>query len=190
MTTQAERSAQTKKKLSAAFWQLASEEGISHVSVGSVAKLAGFNRGTFYVHFIDVNDLITQTEDEIIAALKKSVYSTSKQEFLCDSDGFMRKVFTIISEYADIIFQLLGTNGDPNFLARIQKEARIFIESLIGRSALSQMQEYIVIYITSATSAVLTYWYEHQDADIDAVIQLVKKLHFYGISPYIQTFRS
>ena len=56
MKKQPQQTAQTRKKLMDSFWKLYCDDGIDRVTVGAVAKDAGYNRGTFYEYFTDVYD--------------------------------------------------------------------------------------------------------------------------------------
>ena len=66
MKKQPQQTAQTRKKLMDSFWKLYCDDGIDRVTVGAVAKDAGYNRGTFYEYFTDVYDLLDQLEDELL----------------------------------------------------------------------------------------------------------------------------
>ena len=72
MKKQPQQTAQTRKKLMDSFWKLYCDDGIDRVTVGAVAKDAGYNRGTFYEYFTDVYDLLDQLEDELLGELERN----------------------------------------------------------------------------------------------------------------------
>ena len=72
MKKQPQQTAQTRKKLMDSFWKLYCDDGIDRVTVGAVAKDAGYNRGTFYEYFTDVYDLLEQLEDELLGELERN----------------------------------------------------------------------------------------------------------------------
>lgn len=46
-----------RERLVEAFWQLLEESSVADISVGAVTRAAGCNRGTFYYHFADIEEL-------------------------------------------------------------------------------------------------------------------------------------
>ena len=65
MNQQPEKAELTKRAFIDAFWLLAKKQGLFRVTVSQVAKKAGYHRGTFYVYFDDINDLIISAENEV-----------------------------------------------------------------------------------------------------------------------------
>ena len=48
------------QRLADAFWNLLETNKVNEITVGNIAAKAGLNRGTFYYHFDDINDMITK----------------------------------------------------------------------------------------------------------------------------------
>ncbi len=55
----------TKKQLRQALMDLMTEKPSKSISVRELAERADINRGTFYIHYQDVNDLLQRLEDEM-----------------------------------------------------------------------------------------------------------------------------
>ena len=72
----------TKRQLRQALMDLMSEKPSKSISVRELAERADINRGTFYIHYKDVSDLLQRLEDEmaerLILVCKKYAYSTSE----------------------------------------------------------------------------------------------------------------
>ncbi len=47
-----------RERLVEAFWQLLEGSSVADISVGAVTRAAGCNRGTFYYHFADIEELL------------------------------------------------------------------------------------------------------------------------------------
>ena len=121
MKKQPEITEQTKNNLRAAFWTLYRQKPIEKITVKEVTDLAGYNRGTFYLHYKDLYDLFGQIEDEILDSIHKVVEEarTKKKVFdLSDQMGFLMKLMQTHSHYASV---LLGPKGDPRFVARLKE---------------------------------------------------------------------
>ena len=59
----------TKKQLRQALMDLMSEKPSKSISVRELAERADINRGTFYIHYKDVGDLLQRLEDEMAERL-------------------------------------------------------------------------------------------------------------------------
>lgn len=60
---------QTKNNLRIAFWSLYAQKPIEKISIKEITELAGYNRGTFYLYYNDVYDLLDQIEEEILGKI-------------------------------------------------------------------------------------------------------------------------
>ena len=59
-----DKTAQTKADFKEAFWRLYSSRPMEKITVRHVCELAGYNRGTFYLHFRDLYDVLETIEDD------------------------------------------------------------------------------------------------------------------------------
>ncbi|NEG55389.1 TetR/AcrR family transcriptional regulator [Bifidobacterium platyrrhinorum] len=63
------RHTKTESKIKAAFTTLVQSKGFDAMTVSDIARTAGINRGTFYMHYLDKFDLRQQLIDDTIADL-------------------------------------------------------------------------------------------------------------------------
>ena len=169
-----------------AFWQLAQAHGLLHVTVSELMNLVGHNRGTFYVYFSDLNDLIQQSEEEILNDIKEELF----QEYDKPADDphtlFFQRLIYVVTKHEDKIFTLLGSNGDPTFTKKIWENAGIFFRHFIGSDVISKEQDYIAAYTISALIGTLTYWYEHgKKVDLHDTLMTIEKLYVHGVDSLI-----
>ena len=168
------------------FWKLAKSHGLLHVTVSEVMSLAGYNRGTFYVYFSDLNDLIQQTEEEILSDIKEELLQGFDRHADDPHSIFYRRLIHVITKYDDKIFILLGSSGDPTFTKRIREDASCFFRQFIGSDAFSEKQDYIAAYTISALIGTLTYWYEHgKKVDLQEMLLIIEKLYVHGVDSLI-----
>lgn len=159
MKKQPEKTAHTRQTIIDSFWELATRQGIDKVSVSSVTKKANLNRGTFYVYFTDINDLIGQAEEEIIADLRERL-----EESICDG-GFesyavaSEKMIDVFTRYNEKLFLLIGENGDPYFIARVREIAAKVFCGILNQSKDNPYSDYVVAYATSVFTGLLTHWH-------------------------------
>lgn len=159
MKKQPEKTALTRQIIIDSFWELASKQGIDKVSVSAITKKANLNRGTFYVYFTDINDLIGQAEDEIIADLRERLEAS-----ICDG-GFesyavaSEKMIDVFTRYNEKLFLLIGENGDPYFMARVREIAADVFSEILKSSAENPYSDYVIAYATSVFTGLLTHWH-------------------------------
>lgn len=110
-----EKTAQTRKTIIEAFWVVAAKRGLDNTTISEVAKTAGLNRGTFYVYFSDIEDLLYHAERDIISDLRSKLDEVLTIEDFTDFHRVSSKVIEIFGKHDDKFFMLLGKDGDPMF---------------------------------------------------------------------------
>lgn len=160
MKKQPEQTAATKQSMIDAFWELAMAQGIDKVTISGITKKAGLNRGTFYVYFADMPDLIAQAEDDIILGLKEQMRNAVSEGGFSDFRIMAAKMLGVFADCDDKLFLLIGKNGDPIFKAVVQSEAAKFLNEVYSPLENIPNSDFIAAYITSAFMGLLTYWHD------------------------------
>lgn len=100
--------------------ELMQQKPISKITVTELTDYVNLNRGTFYLHYKDINDLLNQIEDETLSSLQTILDSHMVQE-IADSPFFLlRDVFQLLAENADFCLVLLTDNTHDLFMRKIQ----------------------------------------------------------------------
>ena len=101
----------TKKQLRQALMDLMSEKPSKSISVRELAERADINRGTFYIHYKDVGDLLQRLEDEmaerLILVCKKYAYANTE----VSAFPYLTELYRFAQDNADLCLVLLGPNG-------------------------------------------------------------------------------
>ena len=109
----------TKRQLRLALMKLMSEKSVKDISVRELAAIADINRGTFYIHYKDVYDLLSSLEDELADGLTV----VCRRHNAKDSEGktypYLMELYQFIQQNSDLCHVLLGKNGDIAFTDRI-----------------------------------------------------------------------
>ncbi len=150
----------TRQNIIEAFWILAQKNGLHSVSISDLMKKAGYNRGTFYVYFFDMKDLLGQAEEEIIRELKSKMQDMVKEMKTIDFKILAAKMVDTFASYDDKLYLLLGSNGDGKFIAKVRNEMAQMFSSVFNMRENNETKDYIIVFITSAFVGVLTHWYE------------------------------
>ncbi len=109
----------TKRQLRLALMQLMSEKNVKDISVRELAAIADINRGTFYIHYKDVYDLLSQLEEEMAQGLIRVCRAHNPDEFSGSTFPYLRDLYLFIEENADLCRVLLGANGDKAYTDHI-----------------------------------------------------------------------
>jgi len=111
----------TKAALQQALLRILKTKHIDKVTIKELCQEAKINRGTFYLHYGTPNDLLMEIEqqfiDENMAQFRpyfQGGYETS----------YMADLFAGILKNRELCQIIMGKNGNPRFVERIQKMIR------------------------------------------------------------------
>ncbi len=151
----------TKRQLRQALMDLMSEKPSKSISVRELAERADINRGTFYIHYKDVSDLLQRLGDEmaerLILVCKKYAYSTGE----VDAFPYLTELYRFAQDNADLCLVLLGPNGDRAYTERICGILRsYFLRDFLARfySGSSDRLDYFCSFIVSGNLTLTLEW--------------------------------
>ncbi len=178
-----EQTERTRQNIITAFWILAQKNGLHNVSISDLMKKAGYNRGTFYVYFFDMNDLLEQAEEDIIEELKFKMQDALKDLTILDFEMLANKMVDTFASYDDKLYLLLGSNGDSKFIAKVRNEMAKIFSTVFNMKENNETKDYIIVFITSAFVGVLTRWYESgKQMEYQKLAKLIQTLATKGLS--------
>lgn len=166
------RITRSKKALRSALISLIEERGFDSFTVNDLCARADLNRGTFYNHFQDKEDLLATLEDEIMEGLEAlqakmgniglgdlAAYRIKKKPL-----PFLVELFDFLREEGDFLHAILGPGGDMRFVPRLRDSVCVnLIQSILHeryREDPTPFVNYYVAYFTSAYLGVITRWIE------------------------------
>lgn len=109
----------TKKQLRMALTTLMMEKSVGEITVREIAELADVNRGTFYAHYKDVYDLLSQLEENIFVRLEEISVINSSPDWDQSTYHYLEDVLTLCYESADVYRALICRNNDMEFQQRL-----------------------------------------------------------------------
>ncbi|WDF83769.1 TetR/AcrR family transcriptional regulator [Lacticaseibacillus pabuli] len=131
MTTQKERLANTERAISDALVTVGQTKPLALISISDLSRASGINRGTFYLHYLDKDDLVTQIRDrlttQIQTILDTKITGTMNYKQLATSEPYpiVVDIVALINRNRRLVHFLLGPNGDsqfkPDVTARLEK---------------------------------------------------------------------
>lgn len=114
----------TKKLLTQALTQLLQEKQINEITVKELTDLADMNRGTFYLYYTDMFDMLEKIEDGMFEALDAIISLHEHDDVSQQTKPILLDLFDFIEENQEMCRVLLSPHGDMNFLHRLNEVVR------------------------------------------------------------------
>ena len=114
----------TKKLLTQALTELLQKKQVNEITVKELTDLADMNRGTFYMYYRDIFDMLEKIEDELFQKLDVIAQSHEHGDPTQQVKPILLDLFRFIEENQEMCRVLLSPNGDMNFLHRLYEAIR------------------------------------------------------------------
>ena len=108
----------TKKLLSQGLIELMQQKQVKDITVRELADLVDVNRGTFYLYYRDIFDMLERLEEELFEQLN-AVILAQGEPILTHARPMLKDLFRIVAENKEICSVLLSDNGDIKFLQKL-----------------------------------------------------------------------
>lgn len=114
----------TRRQLRECLITLLKEKKVQDITVRELTDMADLNRGTFYLHYKDVFDLLEKTEAELQEDFNQLVCKHDAVDLKQRPSVIFNEIYYLVYDNADLIEILLGENGDLNFVNRLKQLIR------------------------------------------------------------------
>jgi AcrR family transcriptional regulator len=154
-----------------ALIDLIEERGLEGLTVRDLTEKAGLNRGTFYLHYKDIQDLLEHSKEEVFEGLARLLDAMMIPPQGTENWDIRKPhpvavtAFEYLAENARFFSIMLGANGDPGFCSRWK---RVMREQIVTRSLvyipenadLPIPRDFLIAYIVSAQLGLIQHWFE------------------------------
>jgi AcrR family transcriptional regulator len=164
------RQARTKQFLYKALMELMEEKGTEGVTVTDITTRADINRGTFYLHYRDVPDMLDQIKEEVFNEIQKVIVQLDMREAVkyVDLDKPYPIFVLIIEElarHADFLKVMFGPKGDLSYAIRFRQFMASHIFNKLNYYQPKEEnflipRDYLVAYMSSANFGLVMHWLE------------------------------
>ncbi len=114
----------TRRQLRECLITLLKEKKVQDITVRELTDMADLNRGTFYLHYKDVFDLLEKTEAELQEDFNQLVCKHDAVDLKQRPSVIFNEIYSLVYDNADLIEILLGENGDLSFVNRLKQLIR------------------------------------------------------------------
>lgn len=185
------RNTETKQYIKAVFTKLLKEKGMESLTVSDIARGAGINRGTFYLHYIDKYDLMEKLEDDTISELEEILLKGNEDSSLSDPLELIPYISILNAlNYVKSDFEFMeAITSDPKFVNKFKKILEQLIQMKIRKSPNLKftMQglpaDYAMEILLSSITSIVLLWIKKGGTDSpEQIAQMISKAK--QISPY------
>lgn len=162
------RTLRTKKLLRRALLEIIEEKGVEGITVRDLTDRAEINRGTFYLHYQDVPNLLDKLQEEIFAGLAAIIREMDIAKLLSESTndkpaGSLLQIFEYLDRHSDYFRVMLSQKGDISIALRFKNEmTRRMYDKLTTFQPQEELmlvsREWLIAYVSSATLGVIQHW--------------------------------
>ena len=149
----------TRALLTQGLITLMKEKDIKDISVKELSDLVDINRGTFYLHYSDIYDMVDKIEDGIFSqfaeVIQKDLGDTKR---IPAHDKILLDIFKVLNDNREITRVLIGPHGDLTFVNRLKATIKTQLEDLFRNELGDPGFEYLFAFIVSGYVGVFETW--------------------------------
>ena len=154
----------TKQQLRQSLTTLLKQKRVQDITVRELAELADINRGTFYLHYRDVSDLLNQIEEELLGELESVLEKYQPGSILPNTVQIFKDVYELVQKNSEIVGILMGDHGEWNFVNRLNQLLRAKCQrdwSEHFRAESPELFDTYYAFIISGCMGLVQYWLEN-----------------------------
>lgn len=149
----------TRAQLLEGLTQLMMEKDVKNISVKELADLVDINRGTFYLHYRDVFDMLECIEDELFHEFNTILDENFATGISHDPRRVLHDIFSYLAQNKNTVKALMGPHGDLAFVNRLKNlvKERLF-DVWKSASPFPANSEYYFSFLVSGCIGIIETW--------------------------------
>ena len=171
----------TKKLLKQGLSELMKEKDFKDISVKDITDRMGLNRGTFYLHYTDIYDLLNKIETDVLDDFQRVIdtyrQKTDKRSLL----PVIEPLAAYISENADICRILFLNKASTDFSIKLKNliitNGKTLIEERFKINASAETINYLLNYMAYGIIGIMKEWLsDFNSIGMNEIIKLSDKI--------------
>lgn len=126
----------TRQQIEQTLADLMLEKPVQEITVMELTERADINRGTFYLHYRDIYDLLSEMETSLLAELKETLNRQSTEDLKKDPSLKFVDMFRFLAEHRQLSYIVLNSYSEQSFLEAakeaLQESAFVTLTALYG----------------------------------------------------------
>lgn len=108
----------TKKLIRKGLMEMAGEKDIEKISVKELTERIDINRGTFYLHYSDIEDLIESIQNDIYNEFEQILSDVTPEKIKKEPFDTLYDICCFLSQNSDVCSVLLNSKRSSNFAVK------------------------------------------------------------------------
>ena len=152
-------SQKTRKLIKSVFAEMLSEKReLGKITVSELVKRADINRGTFYLHYDDIYDMLHKVEDEMFREFNEIMEQEPVGTSTLSSDGLLLEFFRFLDRHRDLARVMIGPHGDLTFVNRLKDQIKKRTLRFLESAQSDANYEYLCSFIITGCVGVVETW--------------------------------
>ena len=131
---------------------------IQDISVKELTELVDINRGTFYLHYDDIYDMLHKVEDEMFREFNEIMEQEPLGTPTLSSDGLLLEFFRFLDRHRDLARVMIGPHGDLTFVNRLKDQIKKRTLRFLESAQSDANYEYLCSFIITGCVGVVETW--------------------------------
>lgn len=150
--------AQNPCPVAAGISQMMENHDIQDISVKELTELVDINRGTFYLHYDDIYDMLHKVEDEMFREFNEIMEQEPLGTPTLSSDGLLLEFFRFLDRHRDLARVMIGPHGDLTFVNRLKDQIKKRTLRFLESAQSDANYEYLCSFIITGCVGVVETW--------------------------------
>ena len=152
----------TRALLQQSLIQLMAEKEIRNITIKELTDLADITRGTFYLHYRDIYDILRSMEYEMFVEFNEILnrsLSLDKKE--STPEAILTDIFSLLERRRDMARVMMGPHGDLAFVNHLKNLMKERIYQVLAQKKTSCAYDYAEAFAVSGCIGVVETWLYH-----------------------------
>ncbi len=138
------------------------EKDISQITVKELADYADINRGTFYLHYKDVYDMLTKVEAELFEQFQHILDENMIKSQNPSPKETLVQILSFLKENMTLAKALIGPHGDLAFISKLKDLVKDRIHFIWTKEQMKQDNfDYYCTFIIYGFIGLIENWLNH-----------------------------
>ena len=154
----------TKQLIKQSLIELMHEKPFKDITVKDITERADLNRGTFYLHYVDIYDLLSKIEDETLQAIEEMMLDYRCKINMPSCYELLDELFSYIEDNRDLFEVLLHSQSEGIFLNKLQyliKTMGLDLMNMIYKDTSRPHYSYFLSFVLNGVLGVTEQWFNN-----------------------------
>lgn len=154
--------ARSRHLIKQAFAELLNEKDMAKITVTDIVERANISRGTFYAHYLDVYDLYSAIQSNIVEAIDETIDKVGMDNIILDPTEVINTSIQFLEKNKNYYKLFLTSSHGEALIKRIISLAEEkFIQEIEGLFSSEEATEYIyhMYYTLGGFRNILIHWF-------------------------------